>query len=210
MRMEPACPPGASGSMTTRIEPLTGPVDRGGKACRACAHHHQVVEILGSLYAQPHAASKILEIRIDERRAVGEKHHGQLLGIELAVLKQFERFRAGGYIEPAVGHMIARKEVADAVVVERPAVPDDAQAFKGRPVTCLPVLEKIVEDGVELLLRRIPGLVEVVVNASGIDGADGRLSVCVGGEEDAAGLGIEIAGPLAASPRRSSRACAGR
>ena len=92
--------------------------------------------------------------------------------------------------------MIAREEVADAVVVERPAVADDAQALKGRPVTCLPVLEQVVEDGVELLLRRVPGLVEVVVDAGGVDGADGRFGVGVGGEQDAPRLGIEIAGPL--------------
>ena len=73
---------------------------------------------------------------------------------------------------------------------------DDAQALEGRPVARLPILEKIGEDGIELFFRRVPGLVEVVVNARGIDGANGGLGVGVSGEEHAACVRIDVARPL--------------
>ena len=73
---------------------------------------------------------------------------------------------------------------------------DDAQASEDRPVTGLPILKQIVKDGIELFFRRIPGLVEVVVDARGIDGANSGLGVGVGGEEHAACVRINLARPL--------------
>ena len=92
--------------------------------------------------------------------------------------------------------MIAGEEVAQAMIVERPAVADNAQTLEGRPVTGLPVIEEVGDNGVELFFRRVPGLIEVVVDAGGVDGANGRFGVRVGGEEDAARFGVERARPL--------------
>jgi hypothetical protein len=92
--------------------------------------------------------------------------------------------------------MIAREEIAHAEVSERPARADDAQTLEDRPVTGLPILEEIVEDGIELFFRRIPGLVEVVVDARGIDGANSGLGIGVGGEEHAPRVRIDVARPL--------------
>jgi hypothetical protein len=36
------------------------------------------------------------------------------------------------------------------VIIERPAISDDAQAFKGRAITGLPVFEKVGQDGIKL------------------------------------------------------------
>ncbi len=58
---------------------------------------------------------------------------------------------------------------------------DDAQSLKGGLVAGLPVFKQVGEDGVELLLGRVPGLVEVIVDAGGIDGLNGSFGVGVGG-----------------------------
>ena len=77
---------------------------------------------------------------------MAEKHYRQLLRIEPPFLDQPGRFRAGN-VEPAVGYMIARQEVADAVVAERPAVADDAHPFKDGMVGSLPIIEQTIEVG---------------------------------------------------------------
>ena len=189
---------------------LAGAVDAGGEARRTGADHDQVVEFLSGLNAEADAAGEHFQVRVDERRAVGKDQHGKFRGIELAILEKFGGFRAGGDVEPAVGHVIAREKVAHAEVGERPARADDAQALEDRHVARLPILEQIVEDGIELFFRRIPGLVEVIVDARGIDGANGRLGVGIGGEEHAACVRIDVARPLQQFARRSCPACAGR
>jgi hypothetical protein len=82
------------------------------------------------------------------------------------------------------------------VVGGRPAQADDADALIGGFVALLPGFEQVIEDGVEFLFGRVPGLVEVVVNLGGVDGADGGFGVRVGGEQDAFGLRIEHHGLL--------------
>ena len=64
------------------------------------------------------------------------------------------------------------------------------------PVVHLPVLEQVVEDGVQLFLGRIPGLEQVVVHVGLIDGGDGRVGVGVRREQDPTSLGIQVAGLL--------------
>ena len=119
-----------------------------------------------------------------------------MVGIELALGQQLQRVGVGGHVQPAVGDMIAGEKAAHPVILERPAVTDDAQPLEGRLIAGLPVLQQIGEDGVELFLGRVPGLVEVVMDACGVDGADGGLVVGVGREQYAASLGVERAGLL--------------
>src|SRR5208283_4823478 len=69
----------------------------------------------------------------------------------------------------------------------------------------LPVFEKVVEDGIEFLFRRVPRLVEVVVNARGVNGPDGGLSIGVGGKQNPARLRISRPGTLKKLDSRHSR-----
>ena len=92
--------------------------------------------------------------------------------------------------------MVARQKVAQLVVLQRPAVPDHAQPLEGRPVAGLPVIQQVGQDRVELLFRRVPGLVQVVVDARGIDGPDGCFGVGVGGQQHPPRIGIECARAL--------------
>jgi hypothetical protein len=82
------------------------------------------------------------------------------------------------------------------VIAEHPAVADDAETFEMRLVSGFPIFEKIIEDGIKLLFGRVPRLVEVVVNAGGVDGPDGGLGIGVGGKQDAAGVRVNGAGTL--------------
>jgi hypothetical protein len=54
-----------------------------------------------------------------------------------------------------------------------------------------PVGEEIVQDRVELLVRRMPGLEQVVVQTDVVDSGDRRLGVRVGGQEDPLRLRVE-------------------
>ena len=78
------------------------------------------------------------------------------------------------------------------MVLERPAVSNDPQALKRRTVACFPVIQKIREDRVEFFLRRVPRLIEVVVDPRGIDGADRGLSIGVRGKKHPARIGVDL------------------
>lgn len=61
----------------------------------------------------------------------------------------------------------------------------------------MPVTEQIVENRIELLLGRIPGLEDVVVEVQVVDGADRHLGIGVRGEKD----GADIVEQLPCSPQ---------
>ena len=94
-------------------------------------------------------------------------------------------------VEPGVGHLVAGQEVADLVAARGPSAAQEAQPLERRSVAGGPVGEQVVEDRVELLVGRIPGLEEVLVEADLVDRADGDVGVGVGGQQDALRLGLE-------------------
>ena len=54
------------------------------------------------------------------------------------------------------------------------------------------MLDERVDDGVQLLLGRVPRLEQVVVEVDDVDGLDGGVGVGVGGEQGAPGVGEEV------------------
>jgi DNA-binding NarL/FixJ family response regulator len=72
----------------------------------------------------------------------------------------------------------------------------DPNTFKGGLVALLPGFEQVVQYGIELFFRRIPWLVEVIVNFGGVDGANGGLSVGVGRQQDSFRVRIDGEGLL--------------
>ncbi len=68
---------------------------------------------------------------------------------------------------------------------------DHPQAAEGRVVGGVPVGEQVVQHRVEVLLRRIPGLQQVMVDPDRVDRPDGRVGVGVGGEENLLRFGEE-------------------
>lgn len=59
----------------------------------------------------------------------------------------------------------------------------DHLCFLGGVMTrACPGIEQRIDDGVQLLLRRIPRLEEVVVEVDDVDGVDRSISIGVGGQ----------------------------
>jgi hypothetical protein len=54
------------------------------------------------------------------------------------------------------------------------------------------LVEHVVERGIEILVGRIPGLQQKIVNASGVDGFDRGVGVGISGKQSALGGGEEI------------------
>ena len=69
---------------------------------------------------------------------------------------------------------------------------DDPHALEHRLVAGPPVVQQVVEHGVEVLLRRVPGLHQIVVEAHLVDRLDGRIGIGIGGKQHAPGVGVEF------------------
>ncbi len=80
------------------------------------------------------------------------------------------------------GTELRGQEVADLERVGRPAVADDLRPADRLLVMGLPQLDQRIDDGVELLLRWVPRLEQVVVKVDDVDGLDGRIGVGVRGQ----------------------------
>ena len=59
--------------------------------------------------------------------------------------------------------MVTAKEVFDAMRFWTPALPDDADAAEGRRVFGVPIEKQVVEDGLEVLLGRVPGFDQIMM-----------------------------------------------
>ena len=170
-----------------RLEALRGAVDGGGQASRPAADDDEVVEGLLGAGAEADPLGDLDVGRLRQGRAVGEDDHRQAsAGGALAAhrLDQTAALLVGLDVEPAVGDLVARQELADLVGTGRPAVADDTDPLERRPEGGQPVVEQVGEDRVELLLRRVPRLHQVLVEADRVDRPDGDLGVRVGGQED--------------------------
>ena len=77
------------------------------------------------------------------------------------------------------------------MAARRPSAAQQPQSVERRPVAGGPVGEQVVEYRVELLLGRVPGLEEVLVEADLVDRSNGDVGVGVGGQQDALRLGLE-------------------
>ena len=66
----------------------------------------------------------------------------------------------------------------------------------GFPALSLPRLQQLVDDRIELLLRRLPGLQQIVIDIDDVDRRDGGVGVGVRGEQRPACLRNQIHGLL--------------
>lgn len=70
---------------------------------------------------------------------------------------------------------------------------DHVDAVEPGLVVRLPVLQQVVQNRIELLLRCMPRLAQVVVDAGAVDRLDRRLRIGVGGRQDALGAREQLA-----------------
>ena len=129
-----------------------------------------------------------------ELRAVWQNHERQAGRVAGFTGDERARLRGGFHVEKVVRNLIARQEVAKAVTLSRPAVAYDANASVPGAKGGTPLVEHVVEDGVEFFFRRIPRLQEVVVHSRLVDGSDGRLGIGISREQRAFAFGVILHG----------------
>jgi hypothetical protein len=98
-------------------------------------------------------------------------------------------------VHPPEGDEVAAEEVAQGVRVRVPPRAEHRHAVVRRPVGGAPVGEQVVEVRVQVLVGRVPGLREVVVDAHLVDRPDRRVGVGVRGEQHAPRVGRPLGGP---------------
>ena len=106
-------------------------------------------------------------------------------GLRVSEVTHLRVFVRGLNIEPSVRHLVARQEVSNCVRARRPPMAEHPDALEARPKRRAPILQEIVEHRVEVVLRRVPRLQEVMMDFGFVDGANRRVSIGVGREQDA-------------------------
>ncbi len=187
----PAWPPGALCSTRSVRKPLRGAVHRGGQPRRARADDDQIVEGPARPRLHPAFFGQLAVARRDEAAAVGKEEDRQPARVSDGA-DQLPRRRVLVHVDPLVGNLVAREELLDRVAPRRGARAGDPDAVVGKARLRLPVRQQVVQDRIEALFRRIPGLQEVVIEAHVVDAGDRGLRVGIGRQEDPARLREEL------------------
>ena len=95
-------------------------------------------------------------------------------------------------IKPLIGNPIAREKIANRMVDRRPPYPNHTYAVERRLIPLLPALQQVVQHRIELLLRWIPRLVQVIVNLRRVDGSNRCLGIGIGRQQNALRIGIDL------------------
>ena len=98
-----------------------------------------------------------------EQRAVLQQGDGQAVLVDARHGQQLPGLGVALHIQPARRNAVAGQEVPQVVGLLREPVPDHPHATGLQRGAGLPGREQILDDRVQLLLRRIPGLEQVVV-----------------------------------------------
>ncbi len=157
----------------------------------AAADDHEVVELGRRRGRQPDPGRQLRVGRLHQHLAVHRDHHRKGHPVGLGRLQEPLAFRLVGEI-PAVGHLVAGQELAYLRRARRPAVADDLE-FGHRPrVGRPPGFQQRIHHRVELLLGRIPGLEQVIVEINHVDRVDGGAGVGVGGQQRPPRPGVNV------------------
>jgi hypothetical protein len=73
---------------------------------------------------------------------------------------------------------------------------DEANALQWRAGGDLPLVQEVLQHRVKMFFGWIPGLVQAGVKLHLVHGADGRIGLCICGQQDALGVGKEFASPF--------------
>ncbi len=172
-------------------QPLGGPVHGRAEPGRAAADHDEVVEVGRRRRRQAHVGGQLGRLGLDQDRAVRGDHHRQPLPVLPRRRQQPLPLRLLHRV-PAVRHLVAGQELPHVGGARRPAVPDDLGAGHRLVGAVAPRVQQIVQDRVELLLRRVPGLEQIVVQVDHVDGVDRRVGVRVRGQQHPARPRIHV------------------
>ena len=177
-------------------QPLGRGVHGGAEAGRTAADHDHVVELLGRVDAEPDAGRELGVAGGAQHLALrGDHDRDAVVAVHLGGGQQPLALGLGGGVPP-VGHPVAGQEVAHLEGPRRPPVPDHLGLRHRRVVGRPPVLEQLVDDRVELLLRRVPRLEQVVVDVDEVDRLDRGVGVGVRREQHPPGVREDVHGLL--------------
>jgi hypothetical protein len=141
----------------------------------------------------PEPLRELEDGRAPEHRAVLQQRDRQLTGGYAGDRQQLARLAVALDVQPAGGNAVAREEVAQVMGVLGEAMPDDPHAAGLECRPRLPRRQQVLDDGKELLLGRVPGLEQVVVERHVVDGRDRGLGIGVGRQQHPLGVGHDLA-----------------
>ena len=145
------------------VQALGGTIHGCRESRRAAADNRQIVEIRLGPRLQTNALRDVRRNALEQFGPIRKKHDRQARSLRTKYLEQTFRFWIVGRgfdIDPLIGNAIARQKIAKFVGLRRPARSQHADALEFRPIRCSPVVEQIVQLGIEMLARRIPRLQE--------------------------------------------------
>ena len=134
---------------------------------------------------------------LGEARPVGEQHERKGLHFRAKRANQTPHFRiALGqlHVDPLIGDLVAGEKIAQFVRAIGPARAEYADTLIRLTIGRDPFLKQVVQGGIQLFFRGVPGLHEVVVDAGFVDGVDGRAGVRIGGKQGALGERMKFHG----------------
>ena len=99
-----------------RVQSFAGPINGSRQSCRTGPHHHHVIKFLLRLHPQANPRCQLIQFRIHQRRAIGKKHHRKLVRVQPRLRKNLHGLFIPRHVEPTVGHVVLRQEVAHLVV----------------------------------------------------------------------------------------------
>ena len=185
----PACPPGASRSITAVSQPLGRAVHGGREAGRAGADDHEVVQRrLGAWSAargrrRSRAWSAPCRTVPSGSSTSGSSASSPPNSPAAAAPRHRARARATGRARGCGRGTSACRSCAPTIGCRRPE-----RRRSGAALLIVPVVEQVVEDREEPLLGRRPRLHQVVVEPDVVDRLDRDVGVGVGGEQHELGV----------------------
>ena len=170
-----------------RPQPLGGAIHRRREPGRSAADDDQVVEGRLRPRPQPETVGDDGDVRPRQHVSVPAHHDRQPFGCRIHGIR--EPLGLGIHrrleVDELVRDVVTREKRSDGVGVRRPACAQDPQPVEGRTILRLPVVEQVVDDRVELFVGRIPGLEQIVIDASVVDRPDRGIGVGVSRQQDA-------------------------
>ena len=129
---------------------------------------------------QPHLGRDLVGGGVGQSVPVGHDHEWKVRERDVGSLHDLVGFCVFLHGERHVWNLIHREKRLELEGRSRPLLTDHAYPRELRCVAGLPVVEEVIEDRVELHVRWVPRLHDVVVEADVVDRADGGLGVGIG------------------------------
>ena len=177
------------------VQALGGTIHGCRESRRAAAYNRQIVEIRLGPRLQTNALRDVRRYALEQFGPIRKKYDRQARSLWTKYLEQTFRFwiiGRGFDIDPLIGNTIARQEIAKFIGLGRPARSQNPDALEHGPIRSSPVIEQIIQLGIEMLARRIPRFQEEIIDARLIDRSNRSISVGIRSEQGPFGFGKNV------------------